>query len=169
MPALAGAQPPLRLSPLVEDLERGLFCATDEGSRMEAPDTEFGWIHIPEEPVAMRLPGTTVPAVLGLGFGIEYLIGGTDPVPIRYEIAHPPMPPSGRVQQSWEAWVFGGEPEVVFFQFDIDAELLPGRWSFAAFAGDKELFFAAFDIVIPEAAPNLAGLCAGGELLTLNR
>lgn len=165
----AAAEAPLRLSPLVAALERGLFCGVAEGNRMEAPDTEFGWIHVPETPVEMRLRGTTAPAVLGLGFGLEYTLAGSDAVLIRHVVEHPPMPPAGRSWQSWESWGLGGVPEVVFFQFDIEDELLPGRWSFTAFDGADEVFHAAFDVVAPEKAPHLAGLCAGGDLLTLSR
>jgi hypothetical protein len=166
---LAAADPPLRLSAQVDSLQRGLFCATDGGGRMEAPDTEFGWIHVPAEPVAMRAPGAVAPAVLGIGFGVDYTLSGADPVLVRHVVEHPPMPPSGRVSQSWESWVLGGVPEVVFFQFDIAEELLPGRWTFAAQAGDSEVFHAAFDVVPPERAPHLAGLCAGGDLLAVSR
>jgi len=159
----------MRISPLVADLERGLFCAVPEGNRLDAPDTEFGWVHIPEDPVDMRRPGTVVPAVLGLGFGLEYTFAGDAPFLIRHVVNHPPMPPSGRVQQSWEGWVVGGMTEAVFFQFDIEEELLPGRWSFTALKGEEELFHVAFDVVAPGAAPHLAGLCDARELLTLNR
>ena len=165
----AAAEPPLRLSPQVEALQRGLFCATADGGRMDAPDTEFGWIHVPDEPIEMRARGAVAPTVLGIGFGLDYTLAGSEPVLIRHVVEHPPMPPSGRVRQSWESWVMAGEPEIIFFQFDIAEELLPGRWSFTAFDGDDEVFHAAFDIVPPDRAPHLAGLCAGGERLALSR
>lgn len=165
----ASAEPPLRLSAMVVALERGILCASAEGGRMAAPDTEHGWIHVPDEPVTLRRRGALVPAVLGLGFGVDYTLAGSEPVLIRYVIEHPPLPPSGRQRQSWESWVIGGAPEIVFFQFDHEAELLPGRWSFAGLAGEEEVFFAAFDIVPPAAAPHLAGLCTGEEQITLSR
>ena len=165
----AEAEPLLSQSAMVEELTRGLFCAASEGGRMEAPDTEFGWIHIPQEPVAMRRPGSLAPAVLGIGFGVEFTLTGTQPVLVRHVVRHPPMPPSGRVEQSWESWIIGGVAEVVFFQFDIDPELLPGRWSFTALAGEDELYHAEFDIVPADQAPHLAGLCVGGDLLTFSR
>lgn len=165
----AAAEPGVRQTAAVVALERGLFCATTGGGRMEAPDTEFGWIRLPDAPMDMRRPGAVAPAVLGVGFGVDYTLAGSDPVLVRHVVEHPPMPPSGRVRQSWESWVLGGVPEVVFFQFDIEAELLPGRWSFSALDGEGELFRAAFDVVPPGEAPHLAGLCAGGDLLTLNR
>jgi hypothetical protein len=165
----AAADPPLRHSAEILSLERGLFCATGNGGRFDAPDTEFGWIHVPDEPVEMQRPGPIVPAVIGLGFGVTYTFDGTDPILIRYVVDHPPMPPSGRTRQSWESWVIGGVTEIVFFQFDLEEELLPGRWSFSGLDGANEVFHAAFDVVPPAAAPHLVGLCAGEELLTLNR
>jgi len=165
----AAAEPPLRVSDQVETLQRGLFCATEGAGRMEAPDTEFGWIHVPDETIEMRTPGAVAPAVLGIGFGVDVTLTGTNPVLIRHVVEHPPMPPSGRVTQSWESWVLGGVPEIVFFQFDIEEELLPGRWSFTAFAGENEVYHAAFEVVAPGRAPHLAGLCAGGDILALSR
>jgi hypothetical protein len=109
------------------------------------------------------------PAVLGLGFGVEYILTGTDAVLIRHIVDHPPMLPATTTQQSWESWSIGGVPEVVFFQFDIEDELVPGRWTFTAMAGEDEVYHAAFDVVPAPAAPHLAQLCEDGELLTLNR
>ncbi len=165
----ARAEPVLQRSDLVETLAQGLFCATSETGRMEAPDTEFGWIHIPEEPIAMRQRGSVAPAVLGIGFGLEYTLTGDAPILIRHVVEHPPMPASGRTRQSWESWALGGVPEIIFFQFDLEEELLPGRWTFIALAGEAEVFRAGFDVVPPDAAPHLAGLCSGGDLLALSR
>lgn len=168
--APSSAGPPLRLATDVAQLTRGLICAPPEGGRRDAPDTASGWIHVPVHPIEIRLEGTTAPALLGTGFGVRYVLEGTGmPMPVRYSITHPPLPPEGVTQQSWDALVLPGAPEQVFFQFDIEDELQPGRWSFTAHAGPRELFHAAFDVVTPDTVPHLAAFCHGADLLAFSR
>lgn len=180
-PALAGAgialltataavaEPPLRLSPQVADLARGLICSPPEAGRREAPDTIAGWIHIPDEPLRIIHPSSTAPAMLGMGFGVEFTLSGSEPLAIRYTVTHPPMPPEGRSSQGWDGIAMPGVEEAIFFQFDTEEELQPGRWSFTASHAGEEVFHAAFDIVTAEAAPHLTGLCREGGLLSLAR
>lgn len=163
------AEPSLRLGAGVQSLTRGLICAPPEAGRREAPDTASGWIHVPDVPIDIRIEGVVAPALLGTGFGVRYVLDGAAPVPVRYIVSHPPLPPDGLTQQSWESLVMPGAPEQVFFQFDIEDELQPGRWSFAAHSGATELFHAGFDIVAPATVPHLTGLCQGGDLLAFSR
>lgn len=168
--APAGAELPLRLASDVAELTRGLICAPPPAGRREAPDTAFGWIHVPDEPIVIRREGTTVPAVLGIGLGVRFRLHGEAPRLLRYVVEHPPMEPQGRTRQSWDGWT-RGEGEHVFFQFDLPEELLPGLWSFTAFDGRHEVFHATFKVVTPEEAPELAQLCEDEEeeLLALSR
>jgi len=164
------AEPDLRLGPGVGNLTRGLICAPPEGGRRDAPDTASGWIHVPDQPIEIRVESTTAPALLGTGFGVRYVLqGGAFPVPVRYTVTHPPLPPEGVTRQSWESLVMPGMPEQVFFQFDIEEELQPGRWSFTAHSGATELFHAGFDVVPPETVPHMTALCRGGDLLAFSR
>lgn len=164
-----GAEPLLRLGPGVEALTRGLICAPPEAGRREAPDTAAGWIHVPDAPIDIRAEGTTVPARLGIGFGVRFVLAGDAPLLVRYEVSHPPLAPDGVTRQSWESPVMPGMPEQVFFQFDIPEELQPGSWSFTAFSGMTELFHAGFDVVPAATVPHLDGLCADGDLLAFSR
>lgn len=163
------AEPALRLDAQVAELTRGLICAPPPAGRREAPDTAFGWIHVPDEPIVIRREGSVVPAVLGMGFGVHFRLHGDVPRLLRYVIEHPPMAPSGLSRQSWESLVENQSGEHVFFQFDLPEELLIGDWSFTAFDGTRELFHAAFRVVEPADLPQLARLCAGGALLALSR
>jgi len=165
------AEPALRLGPGVEALTRGLICAPPEGGRRDAPDTASGWIHVPDNPIDIRVEGVVAPALLGTGFGLRYLLEGAGamPVPVRYTVEHPPLPPEGLTRQSWESLAMPGVPEQVFFQFDIEDELQPGRWSFTAHSGETELFHAGFDVVPPDTVPHLTGLCRGDDMLAFSR
>lgn len=171
----ATGEPGMRLAPEVAGLVRGLICAPPEGDRREAPDTAAGWIHVPAAPIEILQEGFTAPALLGTGFGVRYILEGTilegagAPLPVRYTVGHPPLPPAGTTQQSWDSFVLPGTPEQVFFQFDIEEELQPGRWSFAAHSGTRELFHVAFDVVAPDTVPHLTGLCRGANLLAVSR
>ena len=168
-PAGASADPPLRHSPQVTDLARGLICSPPETGRRDAPDTMAGWIHVPDEPLRIIEKSTTAPAVLGMGFGVEFRLTGDVPLLVRYSVTHPPMPPEGRTRQGWDGTVWPDRDEAVFFLFDIEEELQPGRWSFSASHDGTEIFHAAFDVVAPEEAQHLTGLCRDGGLLSFVR
>ncbi|HHX89405.1 MAG TPA: DUF3859 domain-containing protein [Paracoccus sp.] len=166
----ATAEPEMRLAPEVAGLVRGLICAPPEGGRREAPDTSAGWIHVPATPIEILQEGATAPALLGTGFGVRYTLEGAGaPLPVRYIVGHPPLPPAGITRQSWESFVLPGTPEQGFFQFDLEQELQPGSWSFAAQSGSRELFHVTFDVVAPETVPHLTGLCRGANLLAVSR
>lgn len=166
-PLAAAAQ--ARQSDRVLDLQQGLFCAPPEAGRREAPDTLAGWIHVPDEPVAMVAEGRVAAAVLGQGFGVRFLLDGFDLVGVRFQVTHPPMGDQGVTRQGWDSLSQGGEWDAIFFQFDEPEELLPGTWTFTAHDGDQELFHIPFTVVPPEAAPELARLCQGGAMLSLLR
>ena len=165
----ASADPPLRHSPQIAEMARGLICSPAETGRREAPDTMAGWIHVPDEPLRIIEKSTTAPAVLGMGFGVEFRLAGGEPLALRYSVTHPPIPPEGRSVQSWDGVAWPHRDEAVFFLFDIEEERQPGRWSFTATHGGTEIFHAEFDVVAPEAAPHLTGLCRDGGLLSLAR
>ncbi len=167
IPALAAA--PVVLTAHVESMERGLICNPPAAGRRAAPDTVAGWVHVPDEPVRLIHHGSTAPAVLGMGFGVEFTLAGSDVTAMRYTVTHPAMAPDGRTEQAWDGFALAGEREAIFFQFDVEEELLPGRWAFTATANGEPAFSAAFDVVDPETVPHLTDLCRGAGLLSLAR
>ncbi len=167
LPALAVA--PLVITPHVESLQRGLICNPPLAGRRAAPDTLAGWVHVPDEPVRLIHHGSTAPAVLGMGFGVEFSLAGSEVVAMRYTVTHPAMAPDGRTEQAWDGFALAGEREAIFFQFDVEEELLPGRWEFTAVVNGEPAFSAAFDVVAAETAPHLTSLCRGAGFLSLAR
>ncbi|MGY6535205.1 MAG: DUF3859 domain-containing protein [Pararhodobacter sp.] len=163
----AAAEAPLQLSPDVQMLERGLICNPPSAGRRTAPDTVAGWIHVPDEPVRIIRQGSVAPALLGTGFGVEFTLTGEGVIDLRYSVSHPPMAPDGQTTQAWNGRAVAGMREAIFFQFDTEEELLPGRWVFTASTGEDEVFRAAFDVVDPATVPHLTGLCLGGGFLSL--
>lgn len=166
-PALAEA--PLVLSPAAERVERGLICNPPPAGRRAAPDTIAGWVHVPDEPVRLIHHGTTAPAQLGMGFGVEFTLAGDGALAVRYTVTHPPMAPDAMTEQAWDAFALAGQREAIFFQFDTEDELLPGRWTFTATVDGETAFSAGFDVVAPETVPHLTALCRGTGLLSLVR
>ncbi|MCW1934714.1 DUF3859 domain-containing protein [Pararhodobacter zhoushanensis] len=170
--AMAVAQPMGPVSPRVQALTAGLFCAPPEGDRRPAPDTLAGWVHVPDSPVEMVAQGNAAPAVIGLGFGVRYAL--SDPslapgmvLPTHYTVTHPPMPPSAATSQSWTGSLVVGTIDTVFFQFDTTEELQPGEWTFTAEAGGEVLFSVLFTVTTPAELPALAQICQGDALMSL--
>lgn len=160
----ASADPRIMSAPGV-GVEAGLFCPPHASDRRPAPDTVFGWVHIPDEPIRILIPGEmTVPAVLGLGFGVSFTVERA--MDLTYVITHPPMAPSGTTVQGWTGRAEPGRAEGVYFQFDIPEELLPGAWEITALWGDEPLFSANFTVTRPEDAPQHTQLCRQPLLLT---
>lgn len=167
--ALGAQAGEIRVAPQVTILERGLICAPPEAGRRAAPDTAFGWIHVPDRPIEIRIETALAPARLGTGFGLRYRLETSDPVLVRYVVSHPPMTAGRITEQAWDSLVLPGSDEAVFFQFDIEEELVTGSWAFSAFDGTRELFHVGFTVVPPAAVPELDELCAGGDLLAFSR
>lgn len=162
----AGAQVVGAVSPRVLDLTAGIFCAPPEGERRPAPGTASGWVHVPEEPVAMVAEGVRAPTVLGLGFGVRYRLSDTERAPTRYIVRHPPVPPLNMTEESWEGSVGAGSVDTVFFQFDLEEEMQRGDWSFSVESRGELLFTVAFTVTGPAELPALAQICHGDTLLS---
>lgn len=154
-------------APQVGFLRAGLFCAPPESGRREAPDTISGWTHLPDQPIEIIVESRVTPAVLGQGFGVEFLLDDDVPVWISYEVTHPPMQPSGATRQGWapDGPVMGGG--ALFFQFDEPEELVTGTWTFRVLTGPDEVLSIDFEVVPAGAVPHLTGLCRGTMLSSL--
>jgi hypothetical protein len=147
--------------PQVQNVISGLFCAPPEGGRRDAPDTVSGWTHVPDQPIEILVQSRLVPAVLGQGFGVVFDVGDIQAVSLRYEVTHPPMPPTGATRQGWapDGPALGGGG--LFFQFDEPEELVTGTWVFHVLVDEVELLQIDFEVVPAAEAPHLTGLCAG--------
>lgn len=163
--AIAQAAP----GPGVAALAQGIFCAPPEAERREAPGTESGWMHVPDQPIEMVAESEIAPMVLGMGFGVLYQLHGEGPVTISHVVTHPPMGDRAVTRQAWDKDTFAGLAQSSYFQFDEAYEMVPGAWAFEAWLGDERLFSAGFTVVPAEEAPELASLCRGGALFALDR
>jgi hypothetical protein len=156
----------LRYFPPAVQAEQGLFCAVEPGELRAAPDTESGFINVPDRDLHMVAGGDLVPGQLGMGFGVSFTLDAPAPRLLTYVTEHPPMGADGWVRQSWTGLVQPGWIETVFYQFDHDYEVLIGDWVLSAFDGETLVYSARFKVTDPALVPRLSGLCAGGVPLS---
>ena len=84
------------------------------------------------------------------GLNIDALITST----------HPPFPGSDVAQEFWSSNL-DDEANLNGFTFEHDYELQPGTWTYTAVADGEVIYSIEFEVVAPEQAPELAGVCAG--------
>jgi len=151
----------------VQQLDAGILCAAEPVGAAPAPDTIAGETHIiGEEPDFVRL-GHSVPAAIGIGFGIKSLateaegIGNVDMV-----VSHPPMGQNQITTQRFTTSISGVDPSLTFYQFDYAYELVLGTWTFTAMSDEDVIYTVNFEVVDPRQVPELAGLCTGPDLLS---
>ncbi len=97
-----------------------------------------------------------VPAVIGTRFGIRFVVRGapaTEAVKLKARILYPGLRPPGSREPVYrsddEIRVAAGE---TFFQgilLEFDWALVPGRWTFQVFSGDKLMAEKAFEVFKP--------------------
>ncbi len=148
-------------------LTAGVICAPEATGFRDAPDTILGRTHILDRMPAFAAETLTVPAVLGVGFGVRVQAAegmGTDPLIVT--LTHPPMGEAGVQRQSFDSTISGQDPSMAFYQFDYPYELVTGQWTLEGHRGGDLVYRVVFDVVPPQAVPELAGLCNFRELLS---
>lgn len=156
-------------SPDIEFFEAGVICAQDTGVSRPAPDTVAGTTHVIDEARPFVSSNhRTVPAVIGIGFGVRaspvFANGVWDVV---MSVTHPAFAGGGATQQSFLTSLGPqGAPGVTFYQFDYPYELALGDWTMNASVGDTIYYRATFTVVAPQSVPSLAGACGYLDLLS---
>ena len=160
----ASAQNADVISPMIGFLEAGVLCAQDGGVAREAPGTVSGTILSVESAPDFISTGRTVPAVIGVGFGVRSGVAGDLGVEgVTMTVTHPPFAGTGTTEQSFTTYV-GTElaPGITFYQFDYGYELALGEWTMTA----TVLYELDFVVVPPTALPELADICGYADLFS---
>lgn len=161
-PALAqdGGNP--RVSPLLEDLVYGVYCAQEPDRRDPAPATASGVINMVPMIPDFRFRQRLVPAEVGIGFGVLATAPpGVVHDPVTVTVTHPPYPDGGMEVEQWITDVDDGL-NLMGFSFDHPHELVLGEWTFSARTlADEELFHISFEVIAPELMPQVIGTCFG--------
>lgn len=163
-----GAAPGDTISDAIAAIEAGVICAVEPDRVVEAPGTLSGTKHLVDERPPFVSKARQVPAVLGVGFGVA--ARATDPLGlpgVTMVVTHPPLHDQGVTSQSYVTRIPGNGSGITFYQFDYDYELVLGRWTLTTIdAGGEILFSIPFDVVPPDALPELAGACNYTDLLS---
>jgi len=157
LPVVALGQAPLpdTTSDQIAQIEAGVICAPETTGTAEAPGT-----------VAAAIT-RTVPAVLGVGFGIKARSDAPAGLfPVVMTVTHPPMGNKSVTTQTFETTIRGADASLTFYQFDFDYELLPGIWQMTATYEDTVLYRTTFEVVPPDLVPELARICGFENLLS---
>mgnify|MGYP001376047794 CR=1 FL=1 len=156
-PALAEPKP-LRSAPGIR-AEAGVFCSAEGMGRKPAPGTAAGWVNSPSDEPEFSWPTLTVPARIGVAFGVKAESTGGDLSGATLVVEHPAYR-DGTTVESWSTNIHAGSPTVDFYSFDFDHELVPGPWRMQAQRDGRVLFDVTFDVVAPEESPEIVRLCA---------
>ena len=149
----------------IDSLVYGVYCAEGPIELEEAPDTAAGVVNIVPGIPEMRAVTTLVPAQIGIGFGV--VVEAREGVvfdPALVTITHPPYPDSGIEVERWVTAIDGEGPGLIGFSFEVESELVIGRWTFEAEHEGALLFRIDFEIVPPALLPDLAQGCSGAIL-----
>ena len=155
------------VSPDIISLEAGIVCPPVSIGSTPAPGTVAGTTHIIEKEPPFVSNARRVPAVLGIGFGVKSqtdVVGGLDGV--TWVVSHPSMGGDNVETQNFVTRISDLKPSFKFYQFDYAYELLPGPWQMTAMRGENILYQVNFDVVPPEAVPELARVCGYLDLLS---
>lgn len=156
-----------KTGPAIAALETGVICPPESTGTRPAPDTVAGVTNVIQDEPPFVSTANRVPAVMGIGFGAKAMsesVFGIDNVTMT--ITHPPMGATQATTQSFQTSISGTDSSITFYQFDYDYELLPGTWTMTARNGEEVLYSTAFEVVPPQAIPELAAICNFEELLS---
>lgn len=165
--ALPIAAQDIETSPAIISLEAGVICPPPTVGSAPAPGTMAGSTHIIEDDPPFVTNVRTVPAVIGIGFGVKALSAndfGMEDVTIM--VTHPPMGEDGITTQQFMTRISGVSPSITFYQFDYLYELVAGPWTLTALQNDQVLYSVAFDVVPARGVPELADICGYENLLS---
>lgn len=147
--------------------EVGLHCPYRTAGSVPAPNTAYGAVdEIDGEPAAISQT-TIIPALLDMGFGVEYrLAEGVSLPSAEVQLTHPPMGPNSITEQRWTTHPSSDDMGFTIYRFDFPEEVVIGKWTFELVADGKSLFKAEFDVIPAPPGITFESLCMGGSLLS---
>ena len=141
------------VAPGVAEIEFGYMCQLESSEDVIAEDTIAGTIsNIIGSPEFQRL-GTTVPAQIGIEFGILARVLPEYEGPVSFQVEHPPQGAAGVTRESWSAFLSASEMSFAGFSFEKQYELTPGEWTLSAMSNGQLIYAVTFDVVAPMGSP----------------
>ena len=100
----------------------------------------------------------TVPAVVGMGFGVRAQVNVPGGIPnVTIVVDHPPF--AGGTRQTFPASLSGQGMSGFYYQFETQAEAAPGTWTVTAMLGSQVIYSLQFDVVAPRQGDGLLQAC----------
>lgn len=152
--------------PLVLE-EFGVFCPDEPTERIEAPDTERGFIDLIAGDPRVDFHTDVVPGEIGLGFGLRFrLAPGLLPRVGRVIITHPPFGEPPVTRESYAITVESDFTSMSQFDFDDPYEVQYGTWTMAIEVDGEILLQQSFNVVPKEQSPISTKLCEAPALMS---
>jgi len=168
LPAFAQALlPGDSIGPQIAGFKAGIVCAQKVVGLSPAPGTIAGTTNLIEGAPRFISTGRQVPAVLGIGFGVQTRAqNGFGLNDVLVTMTHPPMGDAGVTVESYTTTIFGSDSTSTLFQFDYPYELVTGPWQISASLDGKLLFRVQFEVVPAAAVPDLAEACGYADQIS---
>lgn len=146
-PALPTFQPPITV------LQHGIFCDTDNGARIAAPETQLGYIELAPEGLEISRVQQTLPADIGLAFGV--FAQASRDVAVTVKVHRPDL----AAPETWDSFIRADALGPAYFTFDFPQEQVPGLWAIEAWEGDQRLYRVEYLVTPAGSDPKLTGFC----------
>ncbi|WGW05170.1 DUF3859 domain-containing protein [Tropicibacter oceani] len=151
----------------VELVEFGVICDVAITGERPAPLTESGKMNLIDQQRGFDVISTSVPAKLGLSFGIRIAL---DPestsTGTRVVVTHPSLGASRTTTQSWPTALEPGGRSLNLFTFEHGYEMVQGRWTFAVIDDSGKRVEQAFDVLPESSVPQVQAVCFDDALLS---
>lgn len=151
-PLAADPAPPMFHAPVIL-LQHGIFCDTSEGEHLAAPGTQLGYIETAPDDLEISMVRQTLPADIGLAFGVFAQTSRDTPVTIKVHR------PDLKEPETWDSTLWSDAPRPVYFTFDFASEQVPGLWAIEAWEGAQRLYRVEFLVTPAGSDAALSDLC----------
>ncbi len=149
---MAEPAPPMFRAP-VTLLQHGIFCDTNNGARVAAPGTQLGYVEIAPEGLEIALVRQSLPADIGLSFGV--FAQASHDVAVTIKVYRPDLP----APETWASTIRADGPGPAYFTFDFPHEQVPGLWAIEAWDGEQQLYRVEYLVTPAGSDADLVGLC----------
>ncbi|MEQ5871711.1 DUF3859 domain-containing protein [Sagittula sp. NFXS13] len=140
----------------------GVICDIEKGRTRPAPDTVSGVLNVVNQHHPIDVHTATVPAEMGLSFGIRAdLPDGAEGGTFSIIVTHPPMGPQGQTVESWTTTLSPGDPALNLFTFELPYELVQGDWRFQIARADDIVLEQHFTVLPAGSVPAVQRACRG--------
>ena len=133
----------------VAQLEFGYMCKLQTEEEMLAEDTISGTVSLVTDPPPFTYRGTTVPAEIGVEFGVRVQVLPQFEGPATVHVEHPPHGAAGITNESWQTYLRADDMGYASFSFDAEYEVTPGKWTMSATSNGRVIYSVTFDVVAP--------------------